>query len=707
MAGDTPTAGWSLMSWMEGSRPCFALNAYSQFLISVRRAAMSMQGYIEEQGYLCSCVGQLRGFVYALLWPVPVRGCESGRVELQVEAELKPELGARDATWGVRGRQRPGGRWCEAGARLCGGVTLTPSQSESQSPCLAPSKHLSLIAHDGDDGLSSSPLRPWAEPPSSSPSPPPQLLPSPSFRSSISPVSLQLSLYISSAFPSRSTMNANSLNSYPATLVQGLLSPASQGAAHDDPLQPSISSRSRPASLFIPHAPNSRSTRPTSYPYPPTQQQSSTASSSYVSAATMASYSRPLPPQAFLDDPAFSSDPDENPHFSMSSLGDFLPVNSAALDVVRLFSCPLIFRIKVEFAHIFFDFSPASQHASMRDNMYSPESAPIRDRSSLPPQHLRAHSAAYDPQFPPSVSPHHPRTRSHASALPPPRAPPSHDTWAFRPFDDPLDDFPYSEQALAPASRSFQDAKSRSHSESRSQPHYQPNVSPTSSASSSPITPPLSLESAPSSFSHSSYSHTSYSQSNYSHSSHSHSSHSDASHGSSKAAKMSTKKAPPAEPIVLLPPPAYSALPPPSDRPFPVTAVSAPEIRQASAATADVPPRSTSVPAPKAPAPPNPIARPSELRKQRSRRQSAAPPPGGLDKIDELDETDPLGFAWHHDSRYEGVKKLNEEADLKEEKDAATLLVCTRPSLCDFVNSYYSYRRKGNRRRKIALSARR
>ncbi|TCD62845.1 hypothetical protein EIP91_006358 [Steccherinum ochraceum] len=445
-------------------------------------------------------------------------------------------------------------------------------------------------------------------------------------------------------------MNANSLN-YPATLVQGLLSPPSQGAVHDDPYRDlsfhsdsHFPPSSRPSSLVLPRR-SSPSGRPLSFQYLPDTQRR-------LSAQSMDPRARPHP-QAYLDDPAFSSDPEENPHFSMSSLGEFLPANPSALDV----------------------------HASMQDNLYAHQGL-ARDRSAGPPQHLRAHTSVYDPQLPQSVYSSHPRSRSHASPLPPPRAPPSNDTWTFRPFDDPLDDFPYSERDLAPASNTFLDAKPRSHSNSRSRSHshYQQDVSPTSSASSSPITPSLSLESAPSSISHSSYSHTSYSQSAYSHSSHSHSSHShsDSSHGSAGLSKkLPPKKAPPAEPIVLLPPPAYSALPPPTDRPLPVTTASAPEIRQPWQPATDAPPRPTSVPAPKPSPPQNPIARPSELRKQRSRKTSAAPPLGGLDKIDELDETDPLGFAWHHDSRYEGVKKATDtaEAGANGGKDVAKALL--------------------------------
>ena len=49
------------------------------------------------------------------------------------------------------------------------------------------------------------------------------------------------------------------------------------------------------------------------------------------------------------------------------------------------------------------------------------------------------------------------------------------------------------------------------------------------------------------------------------------------------------------------------------------------------------------------------IQAPSEVKKSRSRKPSIAAAPKDLDKIDELDETDPLGFAWHHDSPYEAI----------------------------------------------------
>ena len=45
------------------------------------------------------------------------------------------------------------------------------------------------------------------------------------------------------------------------------------------------------------------------------------------------------------------------------------------------------------------------------------------------------------------------------------------------------------------------------------------------------------------------------------------------------------------------------------------------------------------------------------LVKTRSRKPSVATPPKDLDKIDELDETDPLGVAWHMPGPYDAISK--------------------------------------------------
>lgn len=59
---------------------------------------------------------------------------------------------------------------------------------------------------------------------------------------------------------------------------------------------------------------------------------------------------------------------------------------------------------------------------------------------------------------------------------------------------------------------------------------------------------------------------------------------------------------------------------------------------------------------------------PSEIKKSRSRKTSIAAAPKELDKIDELDETDPLGFAWHHHGPYEAIQKA---AKLAGQQDGA------------------------------------
>ncbi|KAI0801033.1 hypothetical protein C8Q74DRAFT_1214769 [Fomes fomentarius] len=71
----------------------------------------------------------------------------------------------------------------------------------------------------------------------------------------------------------------------------------------------------------------------------------------------------------------------------------------------------------------------------------------------------------------------------------------------------------------------------------------------------------------------------------------------------------------------------------------------------------DVPPRPSTVPIP-AP-PPGPVAAPKTQRRRNSKNPSIAAPPRDLDRIDELDESDPLGFAWHHGGPYEAIAKAS------------------------------------------------
>ena len=80
---------------------------------------------------------------------------------------------------------------------------------------------------------------------------------------------------------------------------------------------------------------------------------------------------------------------------------------------------------------------------------------------------------------------------------------------------------------------------------------------------------------------------------------------------------------------------------------------SAPELH-APPPPVDVPPRPSTVPIP---APPASATAPPARRRRNSKNPSIAAPPRDLDKIDELDESDPLGFAWHHDGPYEAIVK--------------------------------------------------
>ncbi|KAM5530729.1 hypothetical protein V8D89_015589 [Ganoderma adspersum] len=86
---------------------------------------------------------------------------------------------------------------------------------------------------------------------------------------------------------------------------------------------------------------------------------------------------------------------------------------------------------------------------------------------------------------------------------------------------------------------------------------------------------------------------------------------------------------------------------------------SAPEL-YSPPAPLDVPLRPSTVPIPAAP-PETPSA-PLTSRRRNSKNPSISTPPRDLDSIDELDESDPLGFAWHHDGPYEAIAKATGSA---------------------------------------------
>ncbi|KAI0375240.1 hypothetical protein BV20DRAFT_1048409 [Pilatotrama ljubarskyi] len=80
---------------------------------------------------------------------------------------------------------------------------------------------------------------------------------------------------------------------------------------------------------------------------------------------------------------------------------------------------------------------------------------------------------------------------------------------------------------------------------------------------------------------------------------------------------------------------------------------SAPELHPPPPRT-DVPPRPSTVPIP---APADSTVSAPVAQRKRSKNTSIAAPPRDLDRIDELDESDPLGLPWHHDGPYEAIMK--------------------------------------------------
>ena len=138
------------------------------------------------------------------------------------------------------------------------------------------------------------------------------------------------------------------------------------------------------------------------------------------------------------------------------------------------------------------------------------------------------------------------------------------------------------------------------------------------------------------------------------------------------AAASSKSKLSPVSPPASPPPPAYTLTSPTSARPPLVATTSAPEVRPPPLPVV-IPDRSATAPVPDASAnlsqPSGNSSQPSskfvaqaaEARHARSRKPSVAAAPKDLDKIDELDESDPLGLAWHHGGPYEAIKKSVEK----------------------------------------------
>ncbi|KAJ3721600.1 hypothetical protein C8R42DRAFT_55039 [Lentinula raphanica] len=104
-------------------------------------------------------------------------------------------------------------------------------------------------------------------------------------------------------------------------------------------------------------------------------------------------------------------------------------------------------------------------------------------------------------------------------------------------------------------------------------------------------------------------------------------------------------------PRILSPPPAYNELSPTASKPPTVRNISVPTL-----------PSSQTKPA--ADLPPRPATTANDTRIGESRRNDTTPNPTrrnrGLDPIDELDESNPLGLALHHESPYEAIKKVTQ-----------------------------------------------
>lgn len=120
-----------------------------------------------------------------------------------------------------------------------------------------------------------------------------------------------------------------------------------------------------------------------------------------------------------------------------------------------------------------------------------------------------------------------------------------------------------------------------------------------------------------------------------------------------------------------------------SSRPTIVANVSAPELHVPPTRETPVRANTTPFPAPTpAPAANTSTEAPNAppVQKSRSRKPSIATPPRDLDKIDELDETDPLGLQWHNDGPYEAINKVVKGSLGKKSGDGAKIFVSLPPS---------------------------
>ncbi|KAI0652087.1 hypothetical protein C8Q79DRAFT_1005316 [Trametes meyenii] len=334
---------------------------------------------------------------------------------------------------------------------------------------------------------------------------------------------------------------------------------------------------------------------------------------------------RPIP-QALLDDPAFSPDPRANPYFfSMNDREEIYPASVA--DSLS------------DYASTAPDDESEVDHTNLPPRLrlaLSPEQA----RIPLP-HHARSQSEPYPPIAPPVQDPARSRT-TRVIPVPPPisrtSTPGSH---LRKPSpEDPRQNAPGPSPIYASASLSARDIW-------QPPPPYSDSDS-ASSSSSSPQTPVSSSSHLPR----------------------------DAQRSSTSLPPASAYPAEKPSPTTLLPPPSgqssasAQARPPPPATPAPAHKTStvqsaavrppitprnasAPELHEPPPPM-DVPPRPSTVPIA---TPPNPPVSAPVAQRKRSKNPSIAAAPRDLDRIDELDESDPLGFAWHHDGPYEAIAK--------------------------------------------------
>ncbi|KAI9060531.1 hypothetical protein FKP32DRAFT_1760200 [Trametes sanguinea] len=376
------------------------------------------------------------------------------------------------------------------------------------------------------------------------------------------------------------------------------------------------------------------------------------------------SQSRPIPP-SLLDDPAFSPDPRSNPFFfSMNDREEIYPASVA--DSLSEGHGSSIQDDESEIDH--------NKLPPRLRLLHSPDLA-----SQQLPQHARSHSgpSSYVPVVPPehqaSRSQHHtpvipvPPPSSRSSPLShhlrkPSREDPhevsrsssgytsasvaAREHWhAPPPYTDSESGSSSSSSPQTPASSSSHLPRDAQRSTSslnapagKSSP---PRPQPLSAASSSaqfpahpPVPPPVPIPI---------HVHPSRSQS-----------------PSTASSSVQFPAYPPVPPLVPIPVPVHanqtSTVQSTAARPSlnPRNA-SAPELQPPPPPT-DLPPRPSTVPIASTPSSAPSVSAPVAQRK-RSKNPSISAAPRDLDKIDELDESDPLGARWHHDGPYEAIMK--------------------------------------------------